>query len=320
MAALLFDRAGVDEVDDWASQLPRLGRRSILWIDLDRPAADELREVTANLGLDPESESRLLSEDNRPYFGDFGSYLHATAYVPTAREDGTDLVDVDCLVAEQWVVTVHYGPVSVFDEFRERAGGSGEVGRLDGPEFLANLLEWVLAAYLSAFEAVELKLEDFDTRVMAGGFENPEDELQRLVEIRKDVGRLRRALVAHRGMFLALTRPELEEITRSRHAERFQILRGQLEDAVQAAGDSRESVVGSFDVLLARNEQRTNEIVKVLTLGSMLLLPGALIAGILGMNFELGIFETAELFWVVLLVIVSLAAATLAAARLRHWI
>ncbi|MGH3134511.1 MAG: magnesium transporter CorA family protein [Gaiellaceae bacterium] len=318
--ALLFDRDQVDEVEDWARRADRLGRKSILWIDLDSPERDHVRELVEGLELSRESEERLAGEDGRPYFGDFGSYLHVTAFVPSPNGRATDLVKVGCLVAEQWVVTVHDAPVEVFDEFRERACGSGETGRLDGPEFLANLLEWVLAAYLAAFEAVELDLEEFDTRAMEGTLEEPESELRKLVELRREVGRLRRALVSHREMFLALTRPELEEITSSKHAERFESLRGDLETAVQAARDSRDSVVGSFDVILARTGQRTNDIMKILTLGSLLLLPGALIAGVLGMNFKLAVFEDSTYFWIVLAFIFGLAATTLAGARARRWI
>ncbi len=184
--------------------------------------------------------------------------------------------------------------------FASAPEGSGDIGSLDGPEFLADLLEWVLNGYLDAFEAIELQLEEFDTRVMSGEFEEPEDELERLVELRRDVGALRRALVSHRMVFLALTRPEIDAVTSSKHTERFRELQGRLEEVVQAARDSRDSVVGSFDVLVARTGQRTNEIMKVLTLGTVLLLPGALIAGIMGMNFKLGIFEENAFFWVVL--------------------
>jgi magnesium transporter len=320
VGALLFERDRVEQVTDWASRLDDLGRSSILWIDVDEHDEHRLRETAAALGLARQSLQRLLSDDTQPFFADFEDYLHVTVYVPVVRGEETELADVECLVAEHWVLTVHKGPVPVFEQFSERVDGSGEVGRLDGPEFLADLLEWVLDAYLCAFEAVELDLEDFDTRVMGGSFEHPEDELRRLVEARQEVGRLRRALVSHRQMFLALTHPELDAITSSKHSDRFQELRRQLEHVVQAARDSRDSVVGSFDVLIARNDQRTSEIVKVLTLGSMLLLPGALIAGVLGMNFKVGFFDHAELFWVVVAAIVALAVATLAAARARRWI
>ena len=320
MSALLFTRDQVDEVDDWASRLGHLGRNSILWIDLDAAKPEWVGDLVETLDLEDETRKRLEEGSDRPFFGEFGSYLHVVAFAPSRSDDVTELVKVSCLVADRWVVTVHDKPVDVLDDFRERAGGSGDIGKLDGPELLADLLEWVLTGYLTAFEAIELQLEEFDTRVMGGEFEEPEDELKRLVELRQDVGALRRALVSHRLMFLALTRPEIDGLTSSKHEARFRELQSRLEEIVQAARDSRDSVVGSFDVLVARTGQRTNEIMKVLTLGTVLLLPGALIAGIMGMNFKLGIFEENAFFWVVLGLIAMLAAVTLVFARKRRWI
>ena len=50
------------------------------------------------------------------------------------------------------------------ETFRERATGSRRHGRLEGLEFLANLLEWVFESYFDAFEEIEATLEEIDTR------------------------------------------------------------------------------------------------------------------------------------------------------------
>jgi Mg2+ and Co2+ transporter CorA len=59
---------------------------------------------------------------------------------------------------------------------------------------------------------------------------------------------------------------------------------------------------------------------KVLTLTSVILLPGALIAGVMGMNFKVGFFDQAVLFWVVVAVIVAIAPLTIVGAKRRQWI
>jgi magnesium transporter len=320
-SALLFDRDEVEEVEEWPAAVGRLGRASILWVDLERPDEDDLRQLADGLGLE-ESIAKLLSGSTEsPFFGDFENYLHVTAYAPSPGGGVPhDLERVDCLVSKRWVATVHEAEVPIFESFRERAGGSGETGRLDGLEFLADLLDWVLEGYLDAFEEIELALEKLDARTMEGGHQDPEEALAELVGLRQEVGRLRRALVSHRRTFLSLTRPELEGMSNEKTAERFSDLRSRLEEVVQAARDSRDSVVGSFDVLIARTGHRTNEIMKVLTLASVLLLPGALVAGVLGMNFRVGLFEHAALFWVVVALIAAVALATLAIARVRRWI
>ncbi len=119
------------------------------------------------------------------------------------------------------MVTIHDGKVPVLDEFRERACGAGETGKLDGLELLANLLEWVLSSYLEALEDIELALQDFDARAMRGDMDQPEAALGELVVLRREVGVLRRALTSHRGILLALTRPELASLENDDHAERF---------------------------------------------------------------------------------------------------
>ena len=318
MTALLFDRDRVADVD-WTVSLPRIGRSALLWIDLEQPTDEDLGALVDVLGIDSDTAEAIADDRDAPMLSDHEDYLHVRALGVTDSRKRT-LAPVDCLVSERWLVTLREDGVEVVEQFRERAEGSGDVGRIDGPAFLANLLEWALASYLEAFEALEEDLEDIDAHAMSGPMANAERALSDLVEMRREVGRLRRALVSHREVVLALTRPELEAITSSGSAERFAALRTHLEDAVQASRDTRDSIVGSFDVLFASTTQRTSEIVKVLTLASVLLLPGALIAGVMGMNFEVGLFETGAYFWVVVGVIVAVAATTLAIARIRDWI
>ena len=315
--ALLFDRDRVDEVDDWTHSLPKVGRSAILWIDLEKRDEDDVAHLVDAFGLEASTAKDLQSKQTEPRLADHGGYLHVTVI---GLSDKRETVRVDCLVAERWLITVHDKPVEVVDRFRELAEGSGTVGMLDGLGFLANLLEWALSSYFDAFEALEQDLEEIDAKAMSGEASVNDEVLESLVEMRREVGRLRRALVSHREVVLSLTRPELEAIASSDSAERFTSLRDRLEEAVQASRDTRESIVGSFDVLLASTGQRTNEIMKVLTLASVLLLPGALIAGVMGMNFDVGIFETAAYFWVVLAIIATVAVATLAVARAREWI
>jgi len=310
--ALLFEHHEVDEVD-WSGSLPRLGRSAVLWIDLEAPDERELERLADVLELDPHA----VCQHESPNCVDFGDHIQITASAPNGSRA---LANVTCLVSERWVVTIHDEPIEMLETFRERARGSGATGELDGLEFLANLLEWVLESYFAAFEEIEATLEEIDARAMSGDVDERADVIGQLVETRREIGRLRRALASHREPILALTRPELEAIASSKTAARFSELRGRLDEATQAARDSREAVVGAFDVVIASTGRRTNEIMKILTLASVLILPGTLIAGIMGMNFRLGVFGTAAYFWVVVAVMLVVAVVTLAIARMRDWV
>ena len=217
------------------------------------------------------------------------------------------------------MITAHQRPVAVLDQFAELTSGSGRTGDLDGPTFLANLLEWVLGEHASAFEQIEEELEKVDSQGMRGEGE-PEDQIENLVTLRLRVGGLRRSLTSHRPLLMALAHPELEALGDKASARRFELLIDRYEQTLQGARDARESIVGSFDVLIARTGHRTNEIVKVLTLASVIFLPGALLAGIMGMNFKPGLFTHPLLFWVTVAVILAIAVTTVVVAKARRWI
>ena len=316
--AILFDRAQVDRLDDLPNRPDGLKGSKLLWVDIDRSDDERAALVAEAFELDDATRERLASSSGRATFADYGRYLHVTTFSPSDEEDDDDLIALECVVGKNWVITAHDRPIPVLEEFTERVSGSGDTGVLDGPAFLATLLEWVLNAYTEAFERLEERLEEFDVQAMRG--KGAERDIEKLVAIRREVGVLRRALSAHRSALTALTHPELEALGNDAAGERFQSLLSRFEATVQEARDARESTVGSFDVLIARTGHRTNDIMKILTLTSVILLPGAVIAGVMGMNFKLEIFEATWLFYVVLALILTIAIVTAGVAKLRGWI
>ena len=118
-----------------------------------------------------------------PIFNDHGRYIHVTTYAPNEDDEG-ELIALECVVGENWVVTAHDDPIPVLEEFAARVSGSGDTGSLDGPGFLAALLEWVLGSYSAAFERIEHRLEEFDIEAMRGDAEGSED-IERLIEMRQ---------------------------------------------------------------------------------------------------------------------------------------
>ena len=131
---------------------------------------------------------------------------------------------------------------------------------------------------------------------------------------------LRRALSPHREVVVALAHPELDALSSEDSAKRFAALESRVTQALDTAREMKESTFGSFDLLVARIGQRTNDIMKVLTLVTVILLPATVLAGIMGMNFKVGLFDPAWIFWVVIAAMLGIAVLVLSVARNRHWI
>ena len=180
--AILFDRDQVERLEDLADRPRRLAASKLLWVDVHRGSEIGAREVAEAFGLDDRRAIISRSPNERPVFDDHGRYIHITTYAPREDEEG-ELHAVECVVGKNWVVTAHDRPIPVLEEFAERVSGSGDTGSLDGPGFLAALLEWVLGSYTAAFERIEQRLEDFDVHAMRG--EGADEDIERLVEMRR---------------------------------------------------------------------------------------------------------------------------------------
>jgi magnesium transporter len=130
---------------------------------------------------------------------------------------------------------------------------------------------------------------------------------------------LRRTLSGHREVFATLSQPEFDKVSKSESADRYRVLSERLDKAIAAAENARETAMGSLNIVMTRTAQRTNHVMKMLTVISAVLLPALVIAGILGMNFRQSFFERTELFWVVVVLMVALGAGIVAFARHRKW-
>ena len=320
LTVFLFDEQESERVEDWQAALERLAEDELLWLALRDPTEEEVAALQEALELGDETAQRLLEQPSRASLADASERMNVTLCAADVDEGEPILAPIECALGPNWIVTAHREQVELLEEFRERAEGGGPVGALDAPSFLAAIFESIVASYLRAFEAVESALEDLDTRVMSSTPKDVSGELARLVEVRRSIGTLRRALYPHLEIVAALAHPELDALSTEDSAKKFAALESRLTQALDAAREMKESTFGSFDLLVARIGQRTNDVMKVLTLVTVILLPSTVLAGIMGMNFKVGLFDLEWMFWTVLAAMLGIAVLVLSVARGRRWI
>ena len=320
LTVFVFDERESRREEDLQPALDGLGEKALLWVALRDPSEAEVGAVREVFDLSEEQAQRLLEQPARASLVDAGEHLHVTLYVASGEEGEPVLRPVECVLGPNWVVTSHEAEIEVLEEFRQRAEGGGQIGQLDSPTFVAAVADWVVASYFRAFQEVERELEELDAKVMADIPKNVADELTRLVELRRSIGTLRRALAPHREVIVAMAHPELDLLSTEASAARFAALESRVTQAVDAAREAKESTRGSFDLLVARIGQRTNDIMKLLTLVTVILLPATVLAGVMGMNFQVGLFDLVWMFWAVIATMLAIAVIVLSIARAQGWI
>ncbi len=320
LTIFVFNERGSRREEDLPDALKGLDDDAMLWVALRDPTEEEAAAVQEGLELTDEQAQRLLEQPSQASLVDAGEHMHVTLYVASSEEGKPVLRPLECVLGHNWVVSAHDAEIEVLEEFRERAEGGGQVGALDSPSFVAAAVEWVVTSYFRAFEAIEGELEELDAKVMSDVPKSVSEDLARLVELRRTIGTLRRALSPHREVIVALAHPELDLLSTEISAERFASLESRVAQAVDAAREAKESTRGSFDLMVARIGQRTNDVMKVLTLVTVILLPSTVLAGIMGMNFQLGFFDLVWMFWAVIAAMLGIAVLVLSVARTQRWI
>jgi Mg2+ and Co2+ transporter CorA len=325
LRATLYDASGRDrEVELRPGIADQLGDRQLLWVDLDGRDAEAIAELQATFGL-PDEVARVLASDRavaqllrypdrillrlvamQPADGDEPPERRAAASVPTS---------IDIIVAQNVVITGHQGSVTAFDQFLGHIRGDTELGTLHAADFLTVLVDAVLAVYLELVEGIERRIDTLDEVALRASQANA--FLQEVVQLRRRVATLRRALAPHRWAFAPLARPdfELEGLGRP-----WPGIMDRLERTVESVENARELLIGAFDVYMATSAQRTNEVMKALTILSAILLPSVVLAGVMGMNFKMGFFDDANNFWLAIGAMLGLAVGVLAVSRWRGWI
>jgi magnesium transporter len=324
--ARLFDADGHDTRIDLATEtLPAPGKRRLVWIDVDARDGEALAALVPHLDLSPRLLDRLADGGERPELVQYPDHVHLSIRTldqgePARAEPGAgpdrDPVPLDLVAGKDWVLTVHEGAVPAIDRILDGIEGETQLGALDAAGFLASIVDSAIVGYYRVIEGIEADIDTLDDAALR---HRPGDDLLAdLVAMRRRISAVRRALTPHREAFAVLARPDFalhEELGRP-----WPGLVDRLEGAIDSVEQTRESLLGTYDVYMGREAQRDSTVMKTLTIVSAVLLPAVVLAGIMGMNFDVAFFDDASNFWVVLGLMAALAIGILGFARWRAWI
>jgi magnesium transporter len=291
VCATLFDADHGDRVIKLAAfSAGDISDRQLLWVDLQCPAESDVRAVAASLSLPEASIAEVLNGGTNPVLHDGGDYFWLRA-VAVDDEPGADFQGgVLMLIAgKNLVVSIHQQPIEFIERSRKRESARSDIGALGAASFTASLLDWHLSTYFQAVSRFEMEVERLEVDILS---DQPRECLAELRTLRKAASRLRRMLAPHRVVFAGLARPDFRPTEEERTDGHFLALEGNYERAMDMVENARDLLVGSFELFSSQTALVTNESMRTLTFATVVIGMLAVIAGILGMNFETPFFKT----------------------------
>lgn len=139
--------------------------------------------------------------------------------------------------------------------------------------------------------------------------------------VRLRVSKLRAQLSSQRAIFYGFLRPDFAQNFDRAALGPFERLVSRYERAIDEVERTRDVVVGSFDLYTSITTQQTNDLVKVLTFLTAVIGFCAAVAGLLGMNFKLPLFESGMFgFEIVIAGLTAFGIASFVVAKWRKWV
>lgn len=318
--AVLYDADGVDrDVDLCQVDVGRLQDQQLLWIDVECDDAGLIDEIGRHLGVPGEAIAALQRLSTTPSLHNHGDCFQlqavAVRHEGALRFNGTVL---GIVAGTNYVLSVHHRPVPFIVELRERERGDSELGALSAESFTASLLDWQLSTYFDAVSDFEIAVERLEVDILSGKGQHCLEELRNL---RRGASRLRRMLAPHRALFAGLARPDFRPRSSGKVNAHFLHLDTHYERAMELVQNTRDLVVGSFELFSSQTALHTNERMGMLTFVTVLLGTLAVVAGVLGMNFEAEFFKTGSKgVWAVVAGMGAMSVLAVVFARRWRWI
>jgi magnesium transporter len=314
--ARLYDARGENRPIDVVRDPPgRIRDHQLLWVDVEGRDPATLRSIAEPLGVTASTLAALASAGERPLVRHHDRYVHVGFRSAEAAPDGAlAFVTLDLVAARNVVITVRDGPVAAFDRFRAEIESLTGIGRLDTARFTSALVDAILDGYLELVEDLERRIDHLDEAALYA--RRPAGILRELAALRGRTAALRRALAPHRPAFSGLARPDID--VDEALGRPWPGLLDRLDTTLAAIETARELLLGTYDLLMTRVAQRTDDTVKTLTFVSVALMPAALVASVLGMNFPMPFFEEPANFWAGLAAMGALIGGTITVLVLRE--
>src|SRR5919199_6860828 len=318
-------RSAVGEASARAEpRLAELQVGGLTWIHLDAPTADEANMLAERFGWHPLDIEDVLSRRQRPKIDEYAEegYLFAVLHFPVYDKNVQRLnaAELDVFIGQDYLVTlpnVELLPVTrLFHRSEEDLALRDQLFGKGSGYLLYHVLDDLFDYCFPILDKIGHKLRALEEDVFEGAAE----------EVVRDISNAKQEIISYRKIIkperstLRLLERQIERFLPENlelyfddiadRVERIWDLLDNYKEVVEALEDTNESVIS----------HRQNDVLRILTVFSVVLLPLTLITGFFGMNVHFPGFETAAAFWGITGGMIVLLVGLVAFFRAKRWL
>lgn len=260
-----------------------------LWLDVETQDRAEILRAGTALGFDPLSIEDVVT-DMLPKIDLFDDYLYLVCHGLQFADNRIGTVEFDLFIRDRILVTFRPGEVQGISWVWSHFDSLAAIG--SPAELAARILEAGSRQFPNLIDALEERIEDLEDRAMLAD----NTVIGAAQALRRDVIVLHRVFAPQRDVIQRLAIDDtLDRQSRRAFADVFDHhfrFVGSLDSARALIASIQETHRGAIAA-------RTNEVMKVLTVFSAIMLPLTLVAGIWGMNLELPFATSPDAFGIV---------------------
>ena len=286
--------------------IPEIPSDGWVWLDLTRESPELIRDLCARFAIPTAFIDDALEEGSLPMLEEHRDVVYVVLNAFSSTSTGRLVPgEIDLFIGPDFLISISDGDVMstalVVERFQQGIG----LTAASPAGLVAHLATVGSRRFPGLIDRLESELDSLEELALSA---DPR-ALTEVYALRRDLIVLRRVIVPQRQIFDDLAEgghPLIDDASR-REFERVADYQSQLLESVEAARSLLTSVLEAHRGAVA---DQTNQIVRVLTVFSAILLPLALITGIFGMNFvELPLADHPQGFWITIGVMALIAVA-----------
>ena len=269
-------------------QLPELlkERKAVIWVDMPSPTVDDENVLLNIFHFHPLTVEDCRENRHYPKIEEFPDYLYFIVHGVRAdtSSDRFNTIELDGFLGPNYVITYHHDEFRSINAVKQLIRTSPIACKRGAGYLLHQILDRIVDYYSPVLDDFDNRIDELEARIFIGMSSNNE-MLSEIMNIKRSVLRLRRISIKQLDILLRISRGEFDLIPQSL-LPFYRDIYDHLVRVADLAESYRDLITGLLDAHLSVVSNRLNEVMKVLTIFSAIMLPLTFIVGVYGMNFD----------------------------------